>query len=165
MTELRDSAIWAATCELKAQVLRNLRRPIVLGFVGRGLVLVAAGLVALAIAPPVVGVVLAVLGLVPLVAGPLVVRDVGHLMLEADGFTYRSFAGRAVTRAWGDCDTFRVARSRLPSGGHVVWSTPDGAPGGGFLPGAGGVPEEDLATLLNRYRERFSPPGDRPPAG
>jgi hypothetical protein len=83
VTELRDSSIWAATCDLTAQVLRNDRRP---------------------------------------------------LLVPAD---HRS----------------------LRSAGHVVWTGADGRPRGGFLPGAGGLPPEDLAVLLNRYRQRFAGAG------
>jgi hypothetical protein len=160
VTDLRDSAIWAATCDLRAQVLRNARRPVVVRFVVRGVVLVAAGLVAFAVMPAIVGGVLVVLGLVPVVLGLVVVRDPGHLMLEADGFTYRSLAGRVMSRRWQDCGGFRVVRSPLRTAGHVAWLSADGGPGGAFLPGTGSLPREDLAVLLNRYRQRFAPNGD-----
>jgi hypothetical protein len=111
VTELRDTAIWAATCDLKAQVLRNAGRPLV--------------------------------------------RAPGHLMLEADGFTYR-VAGRALSRAWDDCGEFHVVPARLFAAAHVAWPSADGGRGGAFLAGAGRLPAEDLAVLLNRYRQRYA---------
>ena len=156
MTELRDSAIWAATCDLKAQVLPNEGRPLLVRSAVPGLVLVAVGLVALAVAPAVVGLLVVAVGIVAVLPGLVAARAPGHLMLEADGFTYRLVGGRVVSLPWEACGPFRAVRS-VRSGGHVAWQAPDGGRGGALLPGAAGLPAEDLAVLLERYRERFAP--------
>jgi len=156
VTELRDSAIWAATCDLKAQVLHNAGRPLLLRSAVPGLGLVALGLVALAVAPAVVGLLVVAVGIVALLPGLIAARDPGHLMLEADGFTYRLVGGRVVSLPWEACGPFRAVRSAR-SGGHVMWNAPDGGRGGALLPGAAGLPADDLAVLLERYRERFAP--------
>jgi hypothetical protein len=156
VAELRDSSIWAATCDLKAQVLRNDRRPILVRAVLPWLVSVAAGLAALAMGHPIVGGVLVVAGVVPPVLILLGVRQAGHLMVEADGFTYRPPAGRVLNGDWNACEEFRAVRRSPRAAGHVAWAGVDGAPGGAFLPGAGGLQPEDLAVLLNRYRQRFA---------
>jgi hypothetical protein len=156
VSELRDSAIWAATCTLKAQVLQNAGRPLLVRSAAPGAAVVVLGLVALSVVP-VVGVLLVGFGLLPVLAGAVVSRRPGHLMLEADGFTYRAVGGRTVGRAWTDCGGFRAVQPPLGLPGHVAWAGRGGAPGGAFLPGAGGLPAEDLAVLLGRYRDRFAP--------
>jgi hypothetical protein len=158
VAELRDSAIWAATCDLKAQVLRNDRRPILARAVVPWLAIAAIGLGTTAFGHPILGWVLVGVGVVPPLLMLLAVRDSGHLILEADGFTYRALAGRALTGGWNACGTFNVVPGSLRAARHVAWTTPDGAHGGAFLPGAGNLAPEDLAVLLNRYRQRFASP-------
>ena len=165
MTDLRDSAIWAATCDLKARVLPNARGPLVGRAVVRGVTLVVAGVVALALAPAIVGQVLVVMGLLLAALGAAVARTPGHLLVEADGFTWRTLAGRTTTQAWERCGDFHVVGARRGSAGRVAWRGADGGPGAAFLPGTGSLPPEDLAVLLNRYRQRFAPrAGDEPTA-
>jgi hypothetical protein len=165
VAELRDSSIWAATCDLKAQVLRNDRRPILVRAVLPWLVPVAAGLAVSAVGHPIVGGVLVAAGVVPPMLILLGMRQAGHLMVEADGFTYRPLAGRVLNGDWNACGEFRAVRRSPRAAGHVAWVGGDGAPGGAFLPGAGGLEPEDLAVLLNRYRQRFARNGDDIPRG
>jgi len=128
--ELRDTAIWASTCDLTAQVLRN---------------------------------------------APLRWRRSrpGHLMLEGDGLTYRGPLGRTVSLQWSECGPFRVVRAPLGGAGYVAFASEElrrrsprpagwtrratGDCDGAFPPGTAGLPPEDLAVLLNRYRARFAP--------
>jgi len=70
--------------------------------------------------------------------------------------------GRATCRSWQSCGEFAVVRSGLRPAGHVGWAGAAGGKPGGFLPGAGGLPPEDLAVLLNRYRQRFAPDATPP---
>ncbi|HEY6795941.1 MAG TPA: hypothetical protein VI248_14790 [Kineosporiaceae bacterium] len=162
VTELRDSSIWAATCDLKAQVLHNDRSPVLARAAVPWVVLVALGVVVSAVGSAVVGGVLIALGVIPLVLLLAVVRQAGHLMLEADGFTYRPPVGRTLSGEWDACGAFRAVPGSLRVAGHVAWKGTDDRPGAAFLPGAGGLPPEDLAVLLNRYRQRFARDGSAP---
>jgi hypothetical protein len=162
VTELRDSTIWAATCELKAQVLRNDRRPVLVRAAVPWVVLVAAGVAVLAVGSAVVGGILITLGVVPLVLLLTVLRQAGHLMPEADGFTYRPPVGRMLHGEWDTCGGFHAVHGSLRAAGHVTWTGTDDRPGGTFLPGSGDLPPEDLALLLNRYQQRFARGGTTP---
>ena len=67
MTELRDSSIWAATCALKAQVLANDGRPVLVRAGVPWAALVVVGVVLLTVGARVPGGVLIALGVIPLV--------------------------------------------------------------------------------------------------
>jgi hypothetical protein len=162
VTELRDSAIWAATCELEARVLRNDARPFLLRSSLPWLVSLATSALCFVMGYPVLPWVLLAVGVIPPLLTALVVRGGGHLMLEADGFTYRALQLRTHTVSvhgdWNTCAEFVATPGSPLVAPHVTWTRSDGSRGGTFIPGTGGLPPEDLAVLLNRYRQRYARP-------
>jgi hypothetical protein len=169
VSELRDSAIWAATCDLTARVLRNDPRPAAARAALPGAGLVTIGVALLFVLPAVVGLLVVAVGILLLLAGAVVFAagsstagsgTAGHLMLEADGFTYRAFTAPAVTMGWRDCGRFDAVPSRWTSGARVAWTGGGAGTPGALLPGAGGLPADDLAVLLNRYRQHFASGSD-----
>ena len=77
-----------------------------------------------------------------------------RLVLTPEGLTTISF-GRPTTRRWTDVESFSVAPVRNNA---IVTFEPDprAAGGqGGFLPETYGLKADDLAALLNEWKQRY----------